>query len=244
MDTTTFGDGNLGFQVGMIHGPVNAEFHHYPAPAYQIRERSPNKWVFWVHASNRTRFEEGFREIASCVKVSGRQNPKANIFELVHDWLRDERKGPWIIILDNVDDASFLTLPQRDTGAAATTITAAHPKQLISYIPKCQHGSILVTSRSRGAAQELVEDYNIITIDPMNESDALQLFQNKLGQRTNEACTVELTAALEYMPLAIVQAAAYILQRLPRYSLRKYLDEFCDTDKRKATLLHSISPMK
>jgi hypothetical protein len=40
--------------------------------------------------------------------VYGRQNPKVNISELAHDWLRDERKGKWVLILDNIDDAGFL----------------------------------------------------------------------------------------------------------------------------------------
>ena len=64
--------------------------------------------MFWVHASNAARLEQSYRDIASSVKVPGGQNPKANIFQLVHDWLRDERKGKWVLILDNVDNAGFL----------------------------------------------------------------------------------------------------------------------------------------
>jgi hypothetical protein len=48
--------------------------------------------VFWVHASNAARFETSYRDIANFVKIPGRQNPKANIFQLVHGWLRDERR--------------------------------------------------------------------------------------------------------------------------------------------------------
>ncbi|KAJ2971769.1 hypothetical protein NQ176_g7535 [Zarea fungicola] len=143
------------------------------------------------------------------------------------------------MILDNVDDSTFLKLPGPDIEAAATRIKSGNARQLISYIPYCQHGSVLVTSRNRSAALQLVEPASTINIEPMSGKDALQLFQNKLGQSDNEANTVELAAALEHMPLAIVQAAAYILQRRPRYSLEKYLDEFRNTDKRKATLLKS-----
>ena len=155
----------------------------------------------------------------------------------MHDWLQDERRGPWLIILDNVDDASFLTLPSPGAEAEATKTESANSRQLVSYLPYCQHGSVLITSRSRGAALELVDYADIIAIEPMSESDALQLFQNKLGQRNADACTTELAASLEYMPLAIAQAAAYILRRHPRCSVRKYLDEFRESDKRKAGLL-------
>ncbi|KAK8142848.1 hypothetical protein G3M48_008096 [Beauveria asiatica] len=205
--------------------------------AYRIRERSPDTWVFWIHASNGARFEQGFRDIATFVKIPGRQTPKANIFQLVHDWLRDESKGPWTIVLDNVDDASFLKLPSLDREGAPTTTKGTYPRELMTCIPYCHHGSILITSRSKGAALELVEHANIIAIEPMNENDALRLFQNKLGQSDDEAYTIELAAALECMPLAIVQAAAYVVQRRPRYSVRKYLDEFRISDRRKASLL-------
>ncbi|PMB63415.1 Kinesin light chain [Beauveria bassiana] len=205
--------------------------------AYRSRERPSNTWVFWIHASNGARFEKSFRDIANFIKVPGRQDPKANIFRLVHDWLQDEKKGLWVIILDNVDDVSFLKQSRPDTQGEATSIETAYPRQLVSYIPYCPHGSVLVTSRSKGAALELVEHADIILIEPMNENDALRLFQKKLGQSDNEACTTELAAALEYMPLAIVQAAAYVIQMRPRYSLQKYLDEFLRNDRRKTKLL-------
>lgn len=156
----------------------------------------------------------------------------------MQDWLRDKKKGPWILILDNVDDASFLKLADSDFDTTVAPATKnAHPKQLISYIPYCKHGSVLVTSRSRSAALELVDRANIISIKPMEERDALQLFRNKLGESDKASYIVELAAALDYMPLAMVQASAYILQRRPRYSLQKYIEEFCKSDRRKATLL-------
>ena len=61
--------------------------------------------MFWIYASNPARFEQSFRDMASCVKIAGRQDPKANIFELVHDWLRDS-KHQWLHVLDNVDESN------------------------------------------------------------------------------------------------------------------------------------------
>lgn len=63
--------------------------------------------MFWVYASNAVRFEQSYRDIADCVKIVRRQNLRANIFKLVHDWLRDS-KDPWLLILDKVDDARLL----------------------------------------------------------------------------------------------------------------------------------------
>jgi hypothetical protein len=73
----------------------------------------------WVHGSNAARFEQSFREIADQVKIPNRRNPKANIFKLVHDWLHDEKKGKWVLILDNADDADLsLKPPARRRGKA------------------------------------------------------------------------------------------------------------------------------
>ncbi|KAM3502994.1 hypothetical protein MY10362_004475 [Beauveria mimosiformis] len=177
--------------------------------------------------------------MATFIRVPGRQDPKANIFQLVRDWLQEERKGPWVVILDNVDDSSFLKKPSPNIDGAVTAINDAYSRELISYIPSCQHRSVLITSRSRGAALQLVKHANIIAVKPMNKKDTLRLFQNKLGQNDDETYTIKLAAALEYMPLAIVQAAAYVLQMRPRYSLQSYLAEFRKSDRRKARLLSS-----
>ncbi|KEY74789.1 hypothetical protein S7711_09922 [Stachybotrys chartarum IBT 7711] len=216
--------------------------------AYRLREQSPETWVFWIHASNAARFEQSIRDIADCAKIYGRQNPKANIFQLVHGWLHDKTKGPWMLILDNLDNASFLTSPSGGSGggsgsgsdsqAGEAENTGSRP--LLSYIPHCQHGSILVTSRNRSAASELVEEADIVEVEPMNVKDAVILFGRKFHRPiSNDAfeLVTTLVASLEYMPLAIVQAAAYISQRWPRCSFKQYLDDYQASDRKKAGLL-------
>jgi len=194
--------------------------------------------VLWVHASNAARFEQSYRDIADTVKIFGRRDPKANIFKLVHDWLRDERKGKWVMILDNVDDAGFL-LEAHDTGqdGQVNGSEGRDSRPLASYLPQCQNGSILITTRNRNAALKLVEQGDIITVEPMSEADALALLEKKLGKQDDRDGVTELATALEFMPLAIVQAAAYISQRAPRCSVRQYLEKFRKSDDKRASLL-------
>jgi hypothetical protein len=71
----------------------------------------------------------------------------------------------------------------------------------------------------------------------MDEVHALALFEKKLGIQSNRKDIAELAAALEFMPLAVVQAAAYINQRAPRCSVRQYIEKFQKTDKGKTRLL-------
>jgi tetratricopeptide (TPR) repeat protein len=185
--------------------------------------------VFWVHASNADRFEQSYRDIAGRVKIAGRQDPQANIFELVHNWLRD-CKHQWLVVLDNVDDARFLL------DRPATNSTAAR-KPLREYLPHCERGSILVTTRNKEAALKLVEQRDIVSVEPMDIAEGIALFKKKLSVQEDSDSVAELAAALEYMPLAIVQAAAYISQRAPLFSVAKYLDEFRCSDHEKTSLL-------
>ena len=63
--------------------------------------------MFWVHASNAARVEQGYRDIAEQVKISGRNDPKKKIFHIVNSWLRTEKKEKWALIFDNADDAQL-----------------------------------------------------------------------------------------------------------------------------------------
>lgn len=51
-------------------------------------------------------------------RLKGLQPKTVNIFQLVYDWLRDERRC-WVLILDNVDDAGFLSEPCSDRDRSA-----------------------------------------------------------------------------------------------------------------------------
>ncbi|KAH9859264.1 hypothetical protein J1614_012212 [Plenodomus biglobosus] len=83
---------------------------------YRTAEQSPETWVFWAHASNTARLKQSFREIADQVKVRGRKDAQADVFMLVHDWLRDEKNGRWLLVLDNADHATVLSPADRGSG--------------------------------------------------------------------------------------------------------------------------------
>ncbi|KAI3337989.1 hypothetical protein F4824DRAFT_460819 [Ustulina deusta] len=210
--------------------------------AFQIRERSPETWVFWVHASNAARYEQSFRDIADYVKLPERRNTHSNIFQLLYNWLRSEKSKKWVLILDNVDEASFLLDRPADHGDGQRKDSGGQSIQpLASYLPHCQHGSILITTRSKHEALKLVELCNIVAVQPMSQADAVALAQNKLRKLTKQEdieSIKTLAKTLEYMPLAIVQATAYILRRDPRCSIRQYLEKFRQSDQKKASLLN------
>ena len=173
------------------------------------------------------------------MKIPERRSPKTDIFKLVRDWLRDEKKGKWVLILDNVDDARFLveapvTSQETQAGGRGSEFT----RSLWTDVPSSQNGSILITTRTRSVALKLVEESDMITVEPMDEGHAIALFKKKLGIQSDRKDIAELVAALEYMPLAIVQAATYISQRAPRCTVLQYIKKFHKSDQRKTSLLN------
>jgi tetratricopeptide (TPR) repeat protein len=145
------------------------------------------------------------------------------------------------MVIDNADDLSIFVPPfKARSPSAAPNVAEQKSESLSQFLPLSSHGSILVTSRSREVSLALTgaED-DIITVEPMNESHASALFRKKLGSGHDEQRVAELLEALDYMPLAISQAAAYIRQRAPRISIAKYLGNFHRGERDRAALLET-----
>ncbi|KAI3326475.1 hypothetical protein HD806DRAFT_408973 [Xylariaceae sp. AK1471] len=199
---------------------------------YRVRDNRPQTWVFWVHASTAARVEEAYRGIADRLSLPGRHDPNANVCQLVSNWLCDERNGRWVLILDNADDIETF-FPQQKPHDASTPLG--------NYLPQSPNGSIVVTTRNKDAAVRIVGDLrNVMQVRAMGKSQSLQLLRNRLHTASNEDGIAELLDALDYIPLAITQAAAYINRR-PRMTVPGYLDEFRGSTQRKRKLLHRDS---
>ncbi|KAJ5979972.1 hypothetical protein N7481_007270 [Penicillium waksmanii] len=179
--------------------------------SYRVRCQSPATWVFWVHASNAARFEQSFRDIADQAKIPWRHDPTVNIFQLVESWLRDGKRGNWLLILDNVDDDRFLQQPPA-TGQQGLKVGQINTstKPLLAFLPRSQKGSIMITSRNQEVALKIVDRQDIIKIEPMKKAEAIELLQRKLRLQVETPDIVNLVEELEFMPLAIIQAAGYI----------------------------------
>ncbi|KAJ5225044.1 Tetratricopeptide-like helical [Penicillium chermesinum] len=218
-----FGSGNIGTQVGISNGPIYVTsgirlcfFGSWVGSksqlaiefCYQVRDQSPEKWVLWIHASNAARVEQSCRGIADRLKIPGHRNPQANALKLVCDWLSDSESGEWVLVLDNIDDEEILT-------AVSPSESVNSDLSIWAYFSQLTKGFIVVTSRNRAVAARIAEDYDILSIEPMDRAQAVSLFTKKLAAPVDENDVFELTKALDFMPLAIVQAAAYIKQRAP-----------------------------
>ncbi|KAF5507555.1 Kinesin light chain [Colletotrichum aenigma] len=195
--------------------------------AHQLHATSSETSIFWVNANTKATFEESYQSIADVLALPGRHDTDVNILALVRKWLQREDVSPWLIIIDNADDVKML-------------FSKDGIETYQSYLPKRTKSKILITSRSWDAAERLTGNVKMVyTVPTMEEKQALQLLQRKLGRDVNEAVASRLIRTLECIPLAINQAAAYIHKRSPRVTVESYLEEFHNSEQRKGTLLRS-----
>jgi hypothetical protein len=105
---------------------------------------------------------------------------------------------------------------------------------LVRYLPSSRNGAVLVTSRTKRAAMQVVEDSDIILVEPMHDIATHALLRKKLRNVDEKDDKIAILATtLDHMPLAFVQAVAYIRERAPRCSVQQYLEEHRQNDSLK-----------
>lgn len=171
---------------------------------YIFRRRSPDTAVFWVHASSVARFMDSYKHIASDYQLPGRDDPTLDILQLVRDWLNTQCPFDWFMVIDNVDErAGFLD------GSEQTETKNA----LYEYIPQSARGSILYTTRSRDIGIDLSLHKDPIMVQCLGFDDARALLGESLVADAQEDDLLALFDHLDYLPLAISQAAAFMIKR-------------------------------
>ncbi|KAG9239765.1 P-loop containing nucleoside triphosphate hydrolase protein [Amylocarpus encephaloides] len=203
--------------------------------SYRLRERDPNLWVFWVYASTAERFENAYKSIAATLDLPGADDPKTDVLDLVSRWLSNPDHGRWHMILDNADDIRVFQKTQGEGSA-----TGDGPNlPLLDYIPQSTNGSVLVTTRDRGVASWLASGYrDAIPVNLMTVEEADQLLCARIPEGlSTEFHRAELVEELDYLPLAISQAAAYISAKVVRMTVSKYLRLYRQNEESQSRLL-------
>ncbi|KAG8527916.1 uncharacterized protein KY384_006832 [Bacidia gigantensis] len=186
---------------------------------YQKRRQESPMDVFWVHGATRSKFETAYRKIARLLGLSCHDDNDVDVLQRVQDHLSENLDRPWVMVVDNADSHDqWLLYKQNDRKI---------PKVLIDYLPRCSHGRILITTRDSQLGYKLTEaKTNPIHIRRFGPQEACKLFKAKHpGSITlsNDDLS-ELTEALEYLPLTITQAAAYLNQI--EMTASEYLSDF------------------
>ncbi|KAF6842214.1 kinesin light chain [Colletotrichum musicola] len=179
--------------------------------AYWIRDNYSDVSVFWVHASSADRFSQAFTSLAEECQIPGHDDPKSDLLMLVRQWLERKHRRRWIMVIDNADNKELFFPPELEDASTSRNTTTKSSSRLGDYLPNCSHGSILITTRDKKAASMFSQGTpHIIKIDKMSQDETEQLLKKKVVEEISAKETESLSARLEHLPLALVQAAAFI----------------------------------
>ncbi|KAF2472437.1 purine and uridine phosphorylase, partial [Lindgomyces ingoldianus] len=186
--------------------------------AYSVKKDYPEYSIFWILAPSMETFEQGCAEIAGALGIHQSQESKEDIRKLVLQRLNAKTAGKWLLIVDNADDQDLLH-------------GAGQGKGLLDFLPESDDGLTVFTTRHYGVAQS-VAGSNVVEVEKMETQEAINLLNKSLIRNSlpkNDTLMIDLLTELDYLPLAITQAAAYI--NTNKSSILEYLQLLKNTDQ-------------
>ena len=190
--------------------------------SYRFKEASPDASIFWIYTSTGVNFEQAYSRVAASCGIPKSDDTGRNSLQIIKDWLEDYYPLKWLMIIDNVD--SVETFFQKDL----------HGKPLVEYVPDSPNGFVLYTSRNRDIGVDLMHAEPIM-IPSLNLDEAQLLIGRKLTSQSSHEDQLALLEELDYLPLAINQAVAYMTKR--RKLIPEYLQIFRQSDSNRVHLL-------
>ncbi|KFY29166.1 hypothetical protein V491_00164 [Pseudogymnoascus sp. VKM F-3775] len=171
--------------------------------AYRMMAKHSLFLVLWVPAISRETFEIACREIGTLLRIPGITDDNASVKQLVKNSLNSGNFGDWLMVVDNADNPSVLLDSSNDDRRAG---------RLYDYLPYSDRGSIVFTTRDRKVAERLTQS-SVLELEDMTKAETKQLMARRIMKGTlldDQSATNELLKLLTYLPLAIVQAVAFI----------------------------------
>ena len=193
---------------------------------YGFLESHPTGHAFWAHAGTLFKFVQACKNVAEKLRLS--EDPKTNALQLLHQWLGDDQNKPWLFTLDNLDDLNILEtpLPSQD-----------NPLALLRFFPPNTNDAVIVTTRDKRIEERLTMRGRITTVSPMTTSEAKELLRSYVPSMiSHELSELErLVKALDCLPLAITEAAAYMTEQF--MTIEDYMSILQDSDEEMQKLL-------
>jgi nucleoside phosphorylase/tetratricopeptide (TPR) repeat protein len=176
--------------------------------AHRIQDQDKECSVFWVPCTSQSMIEQTFSSIAQALRLDGTKAAEAK--KQIKTYLSSKRAGKWLLIFNNADDTEMWL---------ATSQTAP---ALEDFLPQSEQGRILFTTRNRKLAMKLAAFYTV-PIPDVDKETALKILQTLAHEDLlkDNFTTAALLEQLAFLPLAIAQASAYIIEN--GISLSTYL---------------------
>lgn len=205
---------------------------------YRTRVKHPDCTVLWIAATSHESLHQGYRSAARSLNVAGCESEDANIEMLVQQHLSRVDVGRWLLVFDNADNIDIWTTSSTPRGQESTLHTSERSRPLKDRLPRSRRGCIIFTTRDRKAAVKLAGP-NILSLSVMDEEVAAGLLSKYLNSSRFTADhhqdITKLRAELAYLPLAIVQAATYIIEN--DITVAEYVQLLADKEEEVIALL-------
>ncbi|EHA23786.1 hypothetical protein ASPNIDRAFT_181107, partial [Aspergillus niger ATCC 1015] len=165
------------------------------AVEYALHFQNSDVSVFWIHASTKARFLQAYDKIAQKVSIVGYKASDRDSAYMVTEWFESDASRRWLIVLDNADDHSVWYGSDR----------------LADLLPRSGNGSILLTTRDKRVGLDFAgSPSRLVLLDRLDTPHGQELLASKLESQQDPDAAKDLVEELLGVPLAIVQAAAFM----------------------------------
>jgi Tfp pilus assembly protein PilF len=179
------------------------------AVEYTYRFASEYDVVWWIRAEDRTTLIADFLNLGDHFHIDQYESSEQRLkISLIRRWLETHNK--WLLIFDNAQDLKDLYNP---TNAAE------------NFLPQASSGHILITSRNPNWSSVV----HPLDIQLFSKDEAIEFLQKRTGL-SDETGASNLAKELGYLPLALEQAAAFIVET-PGLTFQDYVKLFNERHK-------------
>jgi len=197
--------------------------------AYRLQDKTSCS-IFWIRADSEASFVQDYTNLARVAGLS-LELKGSDLLSAVKQWV--ENLTNWVLILDNADNLEIFKKATKPT-----TDQQQISLNLLQFVPRTQAETIIWTSRDSSILGSIINVQRGVEIGAMASEEAVELFHGMCGisgDKTPSTDEAELLDLLENLPLAIVQAAAYI--RKTKVSIQQYRKLFSESTSQQTSLL-------
>ena len=215
----------------------------------RYRTSYPNESLFWIHGGSGDMLRQSLTEIALRFNLLGERGMTTRPLEAVRRFLLNEDNGKWLMIVDNADNPDTFLSPSTESSSTSRDPDTSQRVALGTYIPRCDHGRIVFTTNSKAFGERLSMQGFVIEIPLLDLDEACELLYKRLFEDMqlaesppsyrreipSKAGLERFCGYLDYLPLALSQAASFMRQQ--NVTVGEYIQLLDNDESRLSDLL-------
>ncbi|KAL3442824.1 hypothetical protein BJX65DRAFT_312439 [Aspergillus insuetus] len=164
--------------------------------AYRMRDKEPDCSIFWVPCTSYEAVEQACLTIAEMLGIPVTKPAEVKQQLKTHFTHGDSK---WLLIFDNADDTDMWIQGIQDN------------PPLRDFLPSNKQGHVVFTTRNRELAVDLVSS-DIVDVRQLDKTSGVEFLKKSLPTDVphDQHTMIQLLEQLEFLPLAISQATAYV----------------------------------